>query len=93
VLNGKQVDILVRRADGSAVSLEIAGATEKHEAHNALHCLSCAEVERHVIVCLGGKVMADVKRRIRAHEELKRDARLRIELLCHAVNGIDELIR
>lgn len=89
-LEGKQVDILIHHQDGSITTLEIAGATGKHEVHNALHCISIPEVKKHLIVCLGSKVMNEVKRRINAHAELKKNPKLEISLLSRFLKSVKE---
>jgi hypothetical protein len=85
-LNGKQVDVLCRQEDGSLTTIEIAGASGKHECHNALHCLSSNEVRKHIVACLGSKVLADVKRRFLRHDELKTNPRIEIVLFSKFMN-------
>jgi hypothetical protein len=85
VLNGKQVDVLVRHDDGSVTTVEIAG-NAKHEVHNMKACLECREVRRHLVVCLGSKVLNEVKKKLKEHPDLAKDSRIEMVTLARAVN-------
>lgn len=80
----KQVDLLMRWLTEEAWSCEIA-AGAGHEATNALFCLGCSDIERHVVVCTTKKVKEAVLRSFAKHEELREDRRIRVLVLWEAL--------
>jgi hypothetical protein len=80
---GKQVDLLVRFCDGGVAGVEVAGASAKHEATNALWNVR-AGVRRHVVVCTDQRVADDVRKALAKHEELQ-DDRVEVVTLARAL--------
>lgn len=76
----KKIDFLCRHDSGQVVSIEIAGNAD-HEAHNALFCLSCQEVSKHIVIALSREILREVKRRFNGHSELKGNRSITLTLL------------
>lgn len=82
----KAVDLLLRDSQGRVVSVEVAG-NASHEVHNALFCLRCKDIVKHVVVCLNRGIRDEVTKRFAACDELAGDNRIEILLLSQVLNA------
>lgn len=82
----KQVDLLCRDPDGELVTVEIAHSSG-HEIHNALYCLRCEEVRKHVVVCTTKQTLNAVKDAFveGGHSELGEECRLETRTLAQVL--------
>lgn len=83
-LVGKQVDLLLRDERNRVVCVEVENSVE-HCMHNALHCLSCDEVRKHVVVCLTKKGLDAVKQKFAGFTELAGNERVEPIMLSRAL--------
>ena len=87
-MSEKQVDLLCRDVDNKIVSCEIANSPN-HEVDNALFCLACDEVRKHVVICTSKKTLDAVKRQFKEVVGLAGNERVEIVTLAQVLNDDD----